>query len=104
MHIVSYWVAQLAKKNTIFFFSYAIDQGRTKAIDQMQQEYKCCGAVRFEDWRQSLWISDQSNDLLFPPEDRVVPDSCCITPTDLCGLRDHPSNIYYTVIALAPFP
>ncbi|XP_055703855.1 CD151 antigen-like [Phlebotomus papatasi] len=82
--------------NETFLTSYAIDQGRTKAIDQMQQEYKCCGAVRFEDWRQSLWISDQNDDLLFPPEDRVVPDSCCITPTNLCGLRDHPSNIYYT--------
>jgi len=27
----------------------------------------------------------------------VVPDSCCKTPTFLCGKRDHPSNIQYTV-------
>lgn len=27
----------------------------------------------------------------------LVPDSCCKTPTLLCGRRDHPSNIHYTV-------
>lgn len=26
-----------------------------------------------------------------------MPDSCCKTPTILCGRRDHPSNIQYTV-------
>lgn len=30
-------------------------------------------------------------------ENRLVPDSCCITVRDKCGLRDHPSNIPYTV-------
>lgn len=24
----------------------------------------------------------------------IVPESCCKTPTDQCGARDHPSNIY----------
>jgi hypothetical protein len=25
-----------------------------------------------------------------------VPDSCCKTVSRACGVRDHPSNIYYT--------
>lgn len=27
---------------------------------------------------------------------RVVPDSCCISYSEMCGKSDHPSNIPYT--------
>ena len=29
-----------------------------------------------------------------------VPDSCCKTVSAMCGVRDHPSNIYYTGCAI----
>ncbi|XP_075462108.1 CD151 antigen-like [Ascaphus truei] len=36
----------------------------------------------------SVWINSPK------AKGRVVPDSCCKTVTQECGLRDHPSNIY----------
>ncbi|XP_055854003.1 CD151 antigen-like [Episyrphus balteatus] len=82
--------------NKTFASSYGIDESRTVAIDRMQQEYKCCGAIRFEDWRSSEWLSSNRTDIIRPTNGRVVPDSCCVTLMDNCGLRDHPSNIPYT--------
>lgn len=56
-------------------------------------QFKCCGSNNYTDWADSLWIkSPESNG-------RKVPDSCCKTITDLCGRRDHPSNIYKEVKA-----
>lgn len=75
--------------NNTFIQSYNVDMDKTAAIDQMQQQFKCCGAVRFEDWQYSVWL--KSN----PDTPSKVPDSCCKTPSELCGKRDHPSNIYY---------
>ncbi|CAJ1049253.1 CD151 antigen-like isoform X1 [Xyrichtys novacula] len=60
----------------------------TGAVDNLQQEFKCCGSNSSSDWADSLWIRSRGAD------GRIVPDSCCKTPTDLCGRRDHPSNIY----------
>ncbi|XP_076375740.1 CD151 antigen isoform X1 [Megalopta genalis] len=78
--------------NTTFLENYSVYSTETAAIDQMQIEFKCCGALRFEDWLMSEWRKDENvlKDL------RLVPDSCCKTPTHLCGRRDHPSNIHYT--------
>uniref|UniRef100_A0A3B3Q3F5 Tetraspanin n=2 Tax=Paramormyrops kingsleyae TaxID=1676925 RepID=A0A3B3Q3F5_9TELE len=60
----------------------------TRAVDKLQQEFKCCGSNSSADWKESTWIlSSQS-------EGRIVPDSCCKTITNHCGQRDHPSNIY----------
>lgn len=59
----------------------------TQAVDRMQQEFKCCGSNSSSDWADSVWIQDDTNK-------QVVPDSCCKTPGELCGRRDHPSNIY----------
>ncbi|XP_076589586.1 CD151 antigen isoform X3 [Chaetodon auriga] len=61
------------------------EESVTQAVDKLQQEFKCCGSHNSTDWADSVWI--QLNE-------RLVPDSCCKTPTDLCGRRDHPSNIY----------
>uniref|UniRef100_A0AAV2L7Q4 Tetraspanin n=1 Tax=Knipowitschia caucasica TaxID=637954 RepID=A0AAV2L7Q4_KNICA len=66
---------------------YQQEETVTRAVDRLQQEFRCCGSNSSEDWADSLWIQDQNNK-------RLVPDSCCKTPADLCGLRDHPSNIY----------
>ncbi|GBP81301.1 Tetraspanin-11 [Eumeta japonica] len=76
-----------AELNNTFLHNYGLDAMISNAIDRMQTEFKCCGAVRFDDWRHSPW-HDHDRRLL-------VPDSCCKTITNRCGARDHPSNIYY---------
>jgi CD151 antigen len=81
-----------------FAQKYAVSERHTKAIDLMQQSYSCCGAVRFEDYRTSLWLKSRRSDLIRPVENRTVPDSCCVTMTKGCGVSHHPSNIPYTVI------
>ncbi|XP_064191954.1 CD151 antigen-like isoform X1 [Anguilla rostrata] len=60
----------------------------TKAVDKLQQEFKCCGSNSSSDWAESTWVRSSE------AGGRVVPDSCCKTPTPNCGERDHPSNIY----------
>ncbi|NWH74589.1 CD151 protein, partial [Piaya cayana] len=64
------------------------EESVTSAVDKLQQEFKCCGSNNYTDWADSLWIRSQE------ASGRKVPDSCCKTITDLCGRRDHPSNIY----------
>jgi CD151 antigen len=80
-----------------FTQNYAVSERHTKAIDLMQQNYMCCGAVRFEEYRTSVWLKSKRRDLIRPIENRTVPDSCCVTMTSGCGVSDHPSNIPYTV-------
>ncbi|KAM8938981.1 CD151 antigen isoform 2-T2 [Pelodytes ibericus] len=60
----------------------------TGAVDKLQQEFKCCGSNNSKDWEDSIWIKSPES------EKRLVPDSCCKTVTNSCGVRDHPSNIY----------
>ncbi|XP_069675395.1 CD151 antigen-like [Periplaneta americana] len=76
--------------NNTFIENYKMDERKTNAIDQMQMEYKCCGANLYEDWQYSRWLKET------PTGGLKVPDSCCKTVTDLCGKSDHPSNIHYT--------
>ncbi|CAN0428727.1 CD151 antigen-like isoform X1 [Lampetra fluviatilis] len=64
------------------------DQQRvTDAMDKLQQEFKCCGSHDWNDWQRSDWVK------VAAAEGRLVPDSCCKSPTTHCGRRDHPSNI-----------
>ncbi|XP_069564388.1 CD151 antigen isoform X1 [Brachyistius frenatus] len=63
------------------------EESITQAVDKLQQEFKCCGSHNSSDWMESVWIQAAENK-------RLVPDSCCKTPSELCGHRDHPSNIY----------
>lgn len=60
----------------------------TQAVDKLQQEFKCCGSNSSSDWMESKWVRSAD------AKSRAVPDSCCKTPTDGCGRRPHPSNIY----------
>ncbi|XP_053679000.1 CD151 antigen-like [Anopheles nili] len=82
--------------NSTFMDHYGVSVRQTNAIDNMQQEFSCCGAIRFEDWRYSVWLRSRRKDLIKPTEGRLVPDSCCITVSAKCGMRDGPSNIHYT--------
>uniref|UniRef100_A0A8C1XNS9 Tetraspanin n=1 Tax=Cyprinus carpio TaxID=7962 RepID=A0A8C1XNS9_CYPCA len=54
----------------------------TRAIDNLQQDLKCCGSNSSADWREGAWIQ------IFA-DGRLVPDSCCKTPTVACGDRPH---------------
>lgn len=56
-----------------------------------------CGAHRFEDWEQSVWLHSNRSDLFVPVNERLVTDSCCMSMSHNCDRRDHPSNIPYTV-------
>lgn len=80
-----------------FMRNYGISERHTNAIDQMQQNFKCCGAVRFEEYRESVWLKSRRKDLIRASGNRLVPDSCCFSMLDNCGESDHPSNIPYTV-------
>lgn len=80
-----------------FKSNYAIDERVTKAVDLMQQNFMCCGAKRFGEFEESLWLKSTRNDLLVERDGRKVPDSCCVTMTEKCGRSNHPSNIPYTV-------
>lgn len=50
-------------------------------FDSIQEQYKCCGFIDYMDY---------PSDPALP-----VPDSCCKSRTRNCGLRKHPSNIYF---------
>lgn len=77
--------------------NYAVEERITKAVDLMQQNFKCCGALKFEEYRDSVWLRSKRNDLIVERDGRVVPDSCCVSIKNKCGVSDHPSNIPYTV-------
>ena len=62
-----------------------------QAMDDLQSTFKCCGAESYEDWRRSGWWEEPS-----ARQNRAVPDSCCKSVSVMCGVRDHPSNIFYT--------
>lgn len=76
-----------ANLNSTFLTSYMLDEVRTRDIDLLQREYKCCGALDPEDWQYSLWLKNN------PRVNNTVPDSCCKTYSKYCGVRNHPSNI-----------
>jgi len=71
-------------------YSEANSSGITLGFDQLQASLQCCGAESFMDWRDSFWAHRGDNG------DSKVPSSCCKSPSPGCGVRDHPSNIYYT--------
>ncbi|XP_061678155.1 CD151 antigen isoform X2 [Syngnathoides biaculeatus] len=68
-------------------YQQAGEESVTYAVDKLHQEFQCCGSNGSSDWKDSVWIQTSQNQ-------QLVPDSCCKTPSNLCGLRDHPSNVY----------
>jgi CD151 antigen len=71
-----------------FVKNYKFNIEKTKEIDKMQKELKCCGALSYQDWKSSRWLKEMRTN-------NTVPDSCCKTISVGCGYRNHPSNIYY---------
>ncbi|KAK7098752.1 CD151 antigen-like [Littorina saxatilis] len=78
--------------NQTMMEGYGFVPAITKAVNSMQRDFHCCGADGkdgFQDWRYSQWTAMDTTD-------NIVPDSCCISPSDGCGVSGHPSNIYLT--------
>jgi len=76
--------------NSSIVQEYGNVNSTTAAIDSLQIGLQCCGAASFEDWSRSEWIQSDARG------HNKVPDSCCKSVSRFCGVRDHPSNIYYT--------
>lgn len=69
---------------------YSFDPDVTRAVDEMQESFSCCGINHYSDWNYTIWAKAGN-------VTDVVPFSCCITPNNVsCGLNTHPSNIYHT--------
>ncbi|CAH1787421.1 unnamed protein product [Owenia fusiformis] len=73
---------------------YHFDADKTAAIDKLQREFTCCGAVSFEDWRYSRWLKEAKEKNTTQSINKA-PDSCCKTESEGCAVSDHPSNINY---------
>ncbi|KAM3183460.1 hypothetical protein ACTXT7_010302 [Hymenolepis weldensis] len=72
------------------------DNDIARSVDELQKQYKCCGAWNYHDWQ---WSGFENNSKLALSENSkkpsIVPNSCCIGPYPECGKIIHPSNIYY---------
>ncbi|KAM9815698.1 CD151 antigen isoform 1-T1 [Syngnathus typhle] len=69
-------------------YQQAGEDSVTQAVDKLHQEFQCCGSNSSSDWKDSIWIRAAARD------GQLVPDSCCKTPSSLCGISEHPSNVY----------
>ncbi|CAC5395066.1 CD151 [Mytilus coruscus] len=78
--------------NSTMMNNYHYDTVITKAIDDMQKEFECCGATGFENWERSKWIQEMITE--DPSVKDRVPDSCCLSvSTDCAKFGNGPSNI-----------
>lgn len=80
--------ALVMKLHSSVLQKYSQDKQIESAIDSLQSYFKCCGEKSFEDWRDSAWYTSPANHY-----NGTVPDSCCKTLTEGCGVNQHPSNI-----------
>ncbi|XP_037702630.1 CD63 antigen [Choloepus didactylus] len=63
--------------------NYPKNNQTASLLDQMQENFNCCGANNYSDW----------NAIPLEPKGRV-PDSCCINVTQGCGINFKPENIH----------
>ncbi|XP_020900158.2 CD151 antigen, partial [Exaiptasia diaphana] len=66
---------------------YGFADDVTEAIDELQKKYHCCGDISANSWNTTAWKQSELSG------NNTVPDSCCKTFSNRCGVRDHPSNI-----------
>ncbi|KAK3736301.1 hypothetical protein QZH41_020766, partial [Actinostola sp. cb2023] len=57
---------------------YGSDAGVTKALDEIQSGFGCCGVMDYRDWFTSGWAAKQG-------VTNRVPSSCCKVPSPQCG-------------------
>lgn len=74
------------------------DTDTTRAVDELQKQYRCCGARNYRDWHGTGFeINSKITLNRTSTIPSIVPNSCCIGPHAECGKIIHPSNIYYKV-------
>ncbi|XP_072511062.1 CD63 antigen [Notamacropus eugenii] len=61
---------------------YGKNNTTSRFLDELQKEFKCCGATNYTDWERVPQM----------PKNRV-PDSCCQNATQGCGIGFKPSDI-----------
>ncbi|CDS42481.1 tetraspanin [Echinococcus multilocularis] len=72
------------------------DTDTTRAVDDLQKQFRCCGARNYRDWHGTGFEIKSKIPLNKTSTiTSVVPSSCCIGPHAECGRIIHPSNIYY---------
>ncbi|XP_006859457.1 PREDICTED: CD63 antigen isoform X2 [Chrysochloris asiatica] len=62
--------------------SYPKDNITAPFLDEMQQNFKCCGAFNYTDWENIPLV----------PKNRI-PDSCCVNVTKNCGVNFNVKDI-----------
>lgn len=67
---------------------------KTKLFDDLQINFKCCGASNFLDWSISKYVKLSESTSTSQVFNKVA-ESCCKTPDALCGNLIHASNINY---------
>ena len=60
-------------QKTLNQYSLAGNEGVTSALDNIQQEFKCCGNDGYKDWSDTKWWLQHGGNY-------SVPTSCCIIP------------------------
>ena len=77
---------------------------KRSAFDRIESIHKCCGLLDYTDYPsfKKNHFPDDSNGTE-QQQPLPVPHSCCRTPTENCGIRRHPSNIYYSGCSLKIF-
>jgi len=68
---------------------YSVDIGVTVAVDTMQENFQCCGAVSYMDWQHSVWAATKSS-----MDANLVPVSCCLSPNTTCASVLDPTLIF----------
>lgn len=81
-HLASYVKETMQNK-------YFDDEKANSAINKMQEQFRCCGAIKYRDWTPTF----EQKRKLDQNFQNLVPDSCCITVGEKCGKESHPSNI-----------
>lgn len=59
----------------------------TKAIDNAQQDLKCCGVSGPSDWKNSSWYKNSG-------KSESYPESCCKNPAPKCNASPKKEDIY----------
>lgn len=65
---------------------------KSQKLDDLQSDFKCCGATDFFDWQESKYVK-KSNSTARLSYFNLVAESCCKSPSSFCAKRTHPSNI-----------
>ncbi len=70
---------------------------KSSRLDEIQQDFRCCGATDFLDWKESRYVKKSNITTARVNYFNLVAESCCKSPSAFCARRTHPSNIFIQV-------